>query len=207
MTSGVGRVLCTTVVTGILFTSVALAGDGVVALQTADPSCPVGAGFYFNCGNGTVTDLRTGLVWLQNANCFGGMTWAEAMTTVSGLSDLDCGGTEPDCYCGLEDGSSPGDWRLPSRKESKAMVADARSAGCLFPALTADLGAPCWSPGCVTTGGCSFLNATSAFYWTSSTDVASPEDAWILDLSDGGSSLQQDKVSPNTLLWPVRSGQ
>ena len=26
------------------------ASDGIVALQTADPSCPVAAGFYFNCG-------------------------------------------------------------------------------------------------------------------------------------------------------------
>jgi hypothetical protein len=47
-----------------------LAGDGVVALQTADPSCPDDSGkIYVDCGNGTVTDNRTGLVWLKNADC------------------------------------------------------------------------------------------------------------------------------------------
>ena len=54
----------------------AQAGDGVVALQTADPSCrglPFQADYiYVGCGNGTVTDNRTGLVWLVNA--LGGTT-------------------------------------------------------------------------------------------------------------------------------------
>jgi hypothetical protein len=48
----------------------AWAGDGVVALQTADPSCPDDSGDrYVDCGNGTVTDNDTGLVWLKQANC------------------------------------------------------------------------------------------------------------------------------------------
>ena len=41
----------------------AQASGGVVALQTADPSCPDDSGdIYVDCGNGTVTDNRTGLV-------------------------------------------------------------------------------------------------------------------------------------------------
>ena len=53
----------------------ASAGDGVVALQTAAPTCPDDSGDrYVDCDNGTVTDNETGLVWLANADCFGG--WA-----------------------------------------------------------------------------------------------------------------------------------
>ena len=30
-------------------------------------------------GDGTVTDMLTGLVWLRNANCFGQRTWMNAL--------------------------------------------------------------------------------------------------------------------------------
>ncbi len=58
----------------------ASAGEGVVALQTAAPSCPDDSGYrYVNCRNGTVTDNDTGLVWLRNANCIGHVDWHTAM--------------------------------------------------------------------------------------------------------------------------------
>ena len=72
-----------------------LAGDGVVALQTAEASCGAGSPastVYVDCGNGTVTDRRTGLVWLANADCLGGgVDWYTAMEFVAGLADLDDG--------------------------------------------------------------------------------------------------------------------
>ena len=106
----------------------ASAGDGLVALQTADPACPDNSGnIYVDCGNGTVTDNRTGLVWLANTNCVNGPSWYEAMEIAAGLADLPdgaCGGgvTRDNCDCGLRDGSSPGEWRLASMAELKAMV-------------------------------------------------------------------------------------
>jgi hypothetical protein len=76
---------------------------------------------------GTVTDCRTGLVWLQNANCKqasngitpdteGTLTWKNAMKWSAGLGH----GT-----CGLNDGSGPGDWRLPTKTEWMAMIQNA----------------------------------------------------------------------------------
>ena len=51
---------------------VVTAGDGIVALQTADPSCRNNSdNTHIDCGNGTVTDNWTGLVWLKDANCLG----------------------------------------------------------------------------------------------------------------------------------------
>ena len=58
----------------------------------------------------TVTDNRTGLVWLENADCLGAVDWFTAKEVVAGLSDLQ--GSDPD-DCGLSDDSSPGEWRLP----------------------------------------------------------------------------------------------
>ncbi|MBF0551597.1 MAG: TIR domain-containing protein [Deltaproteobacteria bacterium] len=38
-------------------------------------------------GNGTVTDQKTGLIWLKNANCFGRRTWDDAVTACQNLAD------------------------------------------------------------------------------------------------------------------------
>ena len=56
-------------------------------------------------GDGTVTDSSTGLVWLKNANCFGSVNWDEAKTKASQLKNG---------QCGLSDGSTAGQWRLPT---------------------------------------------------------------------------------------------
>jgi hypothetical protein len=68
---------------------------------------------YIDNGDGTVTDNRTGLIWLKNANCFGRKDWKTAMQLAAKLADG---------QCGLSDGSKPGDWRLPTKDEWKAMV-------------------------------------------------------------------------------------
>jgi hypothetical protein len=64
-------------------------------------------------GNGTVTDHLTGLIWLKDLDCFGDRLWSEALTDAVGLAD----GT-----CGLTDGSSIGDWRLPNGREILSAV-------------------------------------------------------------------------------------
>ena len=63
-------------------------------------------------GDGTLTDKATGLIWLRNANCFGTRTWNQALSDCNGLSSG---------QCGLTDGSSPGDWRLPSIRELRSV--------------------------------------------------------------------------------------
>ncbi len=40
------------------------------AARHAAPPCFDDANRYVDCGNGTVTDTVTGLIWLKNANCF-----------------------------------------------------------------------------------------------------------------------------------------
>ena len=64
-------------------------------------------------GDGTVKDNLTNLIWLKNANCFGGQTWANALTAANNLHDTGTPSTMDDC--GLSDGSLAGDWRSPKR--------------------------------------------------------------------------------------------
>lgn len=187
----------------------AYGGGGAVALNTCDSSCPdASAGIYVGCGNGTVTDNRTGLVWLANADCFGPLDWNEAMAVVAGLGDLPnsaCAGMEADeCDCGLSDHSTPGEWRLPSMAEWKAMKAWGGDADTCEPKILNDVGNACWSPECAGST-CSFYGVESSWYWASSSYVAQPTLAWPVDLAGGG--MAPLAKSEYAYVWPVRGGQ
>ena len=68
---------------------------------------------YTDNGNGTVTDNRSELIWLKNANCFEQQNWEPAMQNAANLANE---------QCGLSDGSTSGMWRLPTKDEWEAMV-------------------------------------------------------------------------------------
>jgi len=194
----------------------AWAGEGLVALQTADPACPDDSGdIYVDCGNGTVTDNRTGLVWLKDADCLDDdVSWEMATALVAGLSDLDdefC--TEraltPDqCDCDLSDGSSAGEWRLPSVDEWRVMVADAKLMSC-SPSITNDKGTACWKSTvleCLLDGSsCSFENV-GPIYWSGSPVVLTPGQVWIMQTLNGG-IFTNNVVGGIDYVWPVRGGQ
>jgi hypothetical protein len=69
--------------------------------------------------SGTVRDNLTGLIWLKNANCFGGQTWGNALSAANNLAD-DPASTTTDC--GLPHGSVASDWRLPNIKELQCLI-------------------------------------------------------------------------------------
>lgn len=213
---GIVAAACAYLVWGV---SVTWAGDGIVALQTADPSCPDDSGnTYVDCGNGTVTDNRTGLVWLKNANCIGSdgggsgdplgrVDWYMAIEFVAGLSDAPPGSVAADYDCGLSDGSSSGEWRLPSVEEWEAMIADATALGCTVsgfggPSITDDSGTQCWQEG----PGNSFTGVALPFYWSASILTLNASQPWVGFLDIGLAGLGPDKMS-NGYVWPVRGGQ
>ncbi len=188
------------------------AGEGIVALQTGASSCRnQTTNIYVDCGNGTVTDNRTGLVWLKNANCFGNVTWERAMEAVGGLSDLDPAFCEEwgipagPCDCGLSDGSSPGEWRLPSASEWRTMISDALGQGgdpnCIVtpPTITNDSGKGCW-----VSGPSSFSGVLKYFYWSCTTDTGWTDYAWGVVLTG---FVAFDSKANKGLVWPVRGGQ
>lgn len=171
------------------------AGEGLIALDTGAASCDDGSGDrYVDCNNGTVTDTLSGLVWLQEANCYGLLGWSDAMLTVAGLSDG---------QCGLTDSSSPGEWRLPSSGEWAATVAAAVAMSCPTPTLTDDTGLNCLSAGVT-----SFANivASTPVYWSTTVPAATPGNALTVNLAGGSTTTPVSKLG-FSFVWPVRSGQ
>ena len=136
--------------------------------------------------DGTVTDTLTGLIWLKDANCFGQRTWNNALSDSNGLGSG---------LCGLTDGSSAGDWRLPNKNELVSLVHNEYYA----PALPNTAGTGQWS------AGDPFTNVSPHYYWSSSTYAVDTGYAWHVGMSSG---YVYCNVKTNYYyVWPVRGGQ
>ena len=148
---------------------------------------------YVACGDGTVIDLHTGLIWLADASCkelagtdtTGQTEWPGAMAAAAALSD----GT-----CGLSDGSQPGDWRLATAEEWEETMERAFMLVCLHPALTNAPGDDCHDV------GPTLFIGVEDFYWTR--DGESPDKAWLA-LANLGITFPDFKSNDNHV-WPVR---
>lgn len=127
-------------------------------------------------GNGTVTDNLTGLVWLQNADCFGELAWADALTAAGGLDAPECG---------LSDGSAEGDWRLPNVHELTSLVDFGQSS----PALPS---------------GHPFSSVQISSYWTSTSYPSLAPNAWRVMFVSGAMGFVTKTNLYYT--WPVRGG-
>ena len=156
---------------------------------------------YVDCGNGTVTDTVTGLIWLKDGGCIAQTTWADASTAVANLKAGDCSLADMGA---LADGSSPGDWRLPTKAEWEATIARAVALGCIngiAPSLTNDQGTNCMFSG---TGTRSFLNARYQAYWSSTVNDQFPDQAWAGFTNQAGVVAYTARIG-NLAVWPVRS--
>jgi hypothetical protein len=133
---------------------------------------------FFDNGNGTTTDSLTGLIWPRNVSCFTnissqGQAIQAARTFASGA-------------CDLNDGSLPGDWRLPNRRELRSLVDFGRSW------LAEFAGAP-----------------AHGWYWTSDSNPALPNtgDKWMVK-SQGLAWLASELLTfqqlPPYFMLPVR---
>lgn len=138
--------------------------------------------------NGTVTDQLTGLVWLKNARCFSPSDWAAALTAANQLANG---------ACGLTDGSTPGQWRMPNANELESLVDVSRAN----PAVS--VGHP-------------FVNIDLAkAYWSSTTYTALKSNAmairfsdgrWINGIDSGDGSFNNNKTTSVNFMWAVKSG-
>jgi len=145
--------------------------------------------------NGTVTDNLTGLIWLKNANCAGVMgNWNTAIDYAAALYDggTSCFGTGGDC--GLSDGSSAGDWRLPNRNEFLSLL----NIAYYNPTLSNTEGTRPWMEGDPFTG------VQSANYWSSTTIMGRTGFSWGVNFGNGN-VVRHDK-SGEMYVWCVRDG-
>lgn len=176
--------------------------DGT-SVALPDPPCFDNDNRYVNCLNGTVTDTVTGLIWLRRADCLPFADYAAANAAAAALANG---------LCFLTDGSSPGDWRLPTKDEWSATIARAVALGCTNlgpgtpPLLTNNAGTACLSVGPTSFVLPSVL--TSLIYYSSTTDETNPIDAFGVTLAeeDGGGGVGVGLKSFDLRVWPVRGG-
>ena len=130
-----------------------------------------------------MTDNLTGLIWLQNANCFEPRIWSDALLDANSLADG---------ACNLTDGSSAGDWRLPNPLE----IVSLSNFSQVYPALTPEhlfTNVPTYG--------------SSPYHWTSSSFTALPSSAYKGNTTTFGYYDYLGKSYADLLtVWPVRGG-
>jgi hypothetical protein len=131
--------------------------------------------------DGTVTDNLTKLVWLKNAACFEMMDWRNAVQAAKGLKEGDCG---PNPKLVLCDGSSAGDWRLPTMEELCTLIDFSRRD----PALP---------------DGHKFWVVPKGYHWSATTLEHYSEMAWIVYI-ESGTTCYEDVKNRAGFIWPVR---
>jgi hypothetical protein len=167
----------------------------------ADGPCFDDTNRYVNCNDGTETDTLTGLIWLQQANCRARVNWAAANQAAAALKSGDCG---------LTDGSSPGDWRLPTKAEWETTMAKAIAIGCKSggpggpPTLTNDRGIGCYSSGLFSSFTGVLASTLIEGYWSSTADEDSPDEAWFTSLFYAFGIFTNKDIGG--FVWPVRGG-
>jgi len=131
-------------------------------------------------GDGSITDNLTGLVWLQQADCFDPAGFDQALASSAQLADG---------ACNLSDGSAAGDWRLPNFRE-------------LFSLLD-------WSQfNPILTAGHPFKKVPLKLHWTSTAslpggDGEARDRAWTISPYFNGNFHPATKTSEERFL-PVR---
>ena len=177
-------------------TGIGVGQDGDLQLGVTWPNPRFTINERLGSPDGTVTDNLTGLVWLRDADCFGDVTWPQALALVQGLfsgSTNDPSGGD----CGLSDNSGPGEWRLPNIREMQSLIHYAFA----FVAVPDTAGTGQWSQ------GDPFLDIQAAAgYWTSTQFAGAPGEAWVLSPNTGNDSGAVSDSS-NLPFWPVRGGQ
>ena len=140
-------------------------------------------------GDGSVTDNQTGLIWLQDAECFGRV---EEWTTALFIANTLASGS-----CGLTDGSVAGDWRLPNVTEQLSLIDYGQSR----PALT---------PGHPFSNVRYGYGAIEDAYWSSTSSVGDPSRAWYVHFYEGATIWASKSyiftLTPEGIVWPVRDG-
>jgi hypothetical protein len=173
-------------------------------------NCSLNGTRWCDNGDGTVTDLTTCLVWLQDASCVGPMPWADTVVSADTLewgavtlaSILYDGSTEfGGGDCGLSDNSSLGDWRLPTKNELYDLTH-----------RTEPVRKPSYPR--------AFTDIQWSRYWSSTTHATYKANAWVLEFTPpppinnvGMAYWAKECFEPpcpnpvRSYMWPVRGGQ
>jgi hypothetical protein len=130
---------------------------------------PVGGGRFVDNGDGTVTDNLTGLVWEKKTTDTSVHDEGNLYTWSTGSNNED--GTAFTSFLGTLNGeggfAGANGWRLPTLAELQTIVPD----------VPCDGPDPCIDP--------TFGPTQSYYYWSATSYVPVPSDAWAVAFSDG----------------------
>ena len=131
-------------------TCVVLVSTGCPCCEPDPPNPPVADGAcsnptgqtdrFVDCGNGTVTDTQTHLIWTKMVSCFPTLPWPAAVESVTHFQAGACSRT-------LMDHSAAGDWRLPTPLEWEALLKPSCPPLGSTPALPDKSGSGCYADG------------------------------------------------------------
>jgi len=138
-------------------------------------SPPIDGRFQDN-GDGTVTDLFTGLMWVQDAGCIEEGQWQEALATVKRFNE------NPVSFNCLGLTADYSDWAMPNRHELRSLIDHQAD----LPALPEN--AP-------------FVKV-EPMYWSSTTAASHPSRAY--DVHVGAGDLGTSSKLARRGVWPVR---
>lgn len=127
-------------------------------------------------GDGTVTDLESGLMWLKDANCLAEESWEDAMLQVDTFN------VDPDYFACADLAVHYQDWALPNRNELRSIVDHYTE----LPAIPIDFP----------------VDGVEPLYWTSTTVPGYPSKAYDVHMGWGDMRMG-DKVL-SRYIWPVR---
>jgi hypothetical protein len=133
---------------------------------------------FLDNGNGTVTDLRTRLVWKR---CAEGQAWngATCVGTAGEYTWQDAlQRADTHIFAGNDD------WRVPDVKELSSIV----ERQCEYPAINSEV----------------FPATPDSTFWTSSTRVDDATFACVVEFTWGGGEIEGDARNPKSGLVPVR---
>ena len=145
--------------------------------------------------DGTVTDNLTGLTWLQIADCFGLRSWEQALSDSNGLADP---------ACGLSDGSSAGQWRLPNVRELLSLV----HYGWDHSVVPNTAGTGNCDITAAEPGPCPFTGLHDNNWWSATSLAYAPAAVWMVHMGVGKfNDCPKDPTACLGYVWPVRGGQ
>lgn len=173
---------------------------------------PIPPARFVDNGDGTISDLQTGLMWEKKAGTFGTpvvcslptdcpnphnvnnvYTWATTTPKPAGMLFTDflasingADGASSDAQ--TQDRKNYSDWRIPTVAELQGILLASCPGGAN----------PCIDP--------IFGPVARNLYWSSTSDASIPGNAWAVHFGDGGVNLQS-KASVNSYARAVRGGR
>ncbi len=145
---------------------------------------------FLDNGNGTITDVRTGLVWEKLADD-GTIHDRDNLFTWMNAFDNKVAALNASVFAGFSD------WRVPNYKELVSLLDLERSSPSIAPVFDDSC-----TPGCtVLDCSCSALNG----YWTSTTVVGTPAFGWTVEFFNG--FVTANLKTGSTFVRAVRGGE